>query len=513
MKRALLINIYKYKFMRVPSILKKLFSTGIENALMLCISIIMLSSCSDWLDINVDPNKPSKVNLDQMLPSAEISIVSQIDVCYNIAGGMWAQFWTQNPTSNQYKQYDSYDINRTTLDNEWQALYAGGLKDLQQIKEDSKSSEDWRMYLIAASLQAYAFQLLADMYDKIPYTEALKADKGIINPAFEDGQVVYDSILEDLNFALSKDLKKFTSPINSDFFFKGDANDWKCFANTLKLRIYLRQWKAREADSKAKIQQMFDANTQFLTKDAKIDIFIDSKGKGNPLYESDRRELNTKINIRASQTFISFLTANNDTDERIEYYFTRGTSGEFLGNPQGDFNKNITADEANKMSLARIEATDPVYLFSTAESYFLQAEAKYRLDSNDIAAIKSLYDQGVLAAFARFGLDGSRHISATGNYAFDSNNILKCIITQKWAALAGINGMEAYLEHLRTGFPARTDLSVTDPAYVPGEFTQPIQSVLPTGQYPHRLVFPDSEYKSNNATPAEVKTTVPTWWQ
>ncbi|HPO66221.1 MAG TPA: SusD/RagB family nutrient-binding outer membrane lipoprotein [Bacteroidales bacterium] len=425
------------------------------------LAVLYLTSCSEsWLDVNTDPNNPTSVQPELVLPAAEMSLASQISVNYNIAGSMWAQFWTQNPTSNQYKQYDAYDIKPTTLDNEWRELYSGTLKELQRIKEESKSSEEWRLYLIAATLQAYTLQYLADLYDQIPYTEALKAEDGIMSPHYDNAQTVYDGIINDLNFALSKDLSSFTAPIDGDFVFKGDVQRWVQFANTLKLRIYLRQWKVRQSVAQAGIQELFNSNAEFLTTDAKLDVFVDQKGKGNPLYESDRRELNTKINIRASQTFIAFLTSNNDTDERIAYYFERGSSGEFKGNRQGDFNIPITADEANKISLARILATDPVYLMSAAESYFLQAEARYRLNASS-AEVKTLYDNGVLAAFNRFGLNGSRHITGTGKYVFDTDNPLQSIITQKWAALAGINGMEAYLEHLRTGIPKRSNVDVT----------------------------------------------------
>ncbi len=477
------------------------------------IAVFLFTACSEgWLDVNTDPNNPSNVKPELVLPAAEMSLASQFSVNYNIAGGMWAQFWTQNPTSNQYKQYDSYDIQATTLDAEWRELYSGALKELQYVKTYAKENKEWRLYLIAASLQAYVFQYLADLYDKIPYREALRAEENIMNPKFDDAVLVYDSITADLDFALSKDLSKFTTVISSDFLFNGDPDRWTEFANTLKLRIYLRQWKVRQAVAQAGLQKLFNSNAAFLTTDAKIDVFVDEKGKGNPLYESDRRELNTKLNIRASKTLISFLTANNDTDERIEYFFERGTSGEFIGNPQGDFNKAITADEANKISLARILATDPVILISAAESYFLQAEAKYKLGA-PMAEVRNLYESGVLAAFSRFGLDGSRHIAPTGKYAFDTNDPLKSIITQKWVALVGINGMEAYIEHLRTGIPKRSNVGVDDTGYVPGEFTHPVQSVLPKGQFPRRLIFPDSERKSNPNTPDEVSRTTPTWWQ
>lgn len=469
---------------------------------------IMYSCSESWLDVNTDPNKPADVVPELVFPEALISVGSQITVRYNIAGGMWAQFWTQNPTSNQYKQFDAYDIVNTTLENEWDELYSGTLKELQSVITAAEEKEDWRLVLMATTMKAYTYQYLVDLYDKVPYTEALKAEDNITAPQYDDGSVVYDGLIKEIDAAMAKDFSKNVSPITSDFLFQGDVNQWIKFANTLKLRMYIREWKAREPIAKAGITALL-ADNDFLDVDAQIDVFIDEKGKGNPLYESDRRELNTKTNIRASHTFISWLNANADT--RLTSYFSPGTTGLYIGNPQGDFNKVITADEANQMSLANIQANDPIIFISAAESYFLQAEAQLKLGNT--ADVKALYDMGVNAAFARFGLDGSAFVAPGGAYEYDANNALESIITQKWASLAGINGMEAYIEHLRTGFPVRTTKAATAEDYVPGQFTQPIQSVLPVGQFPKRLVFPASERKSNENTPAEVKCTVATWWQ
>ncbi len=93
--------------------------------------------------------------------------------------------------------------------------------------------------------------------------------------------------------------------------------------------------------------------------------------------------------------------ANNDP--RITYYFQ-------IPNPasinQGDYqNTNATYQAAKTFrNTDHTEATDPVEFISLAESYFLQAEADVRYFGGTNA--KSLYDQGVLAAFAATGDDG-----------------------------------------------------------------------------------------------------------
>lgn len=476
---------------------------------LIALAITLLgSSCTDnWLDVNDNPNLPKEATAELVFPAALVSVTNQVTVGYNISGGMWSQYWTQNPTSNQYKQYDSYDVTNTTLTAEWQELYTGTLKDLWYVKDEAQKRKEWRLNLMATVMQAYTWQLLVDLYDNIPYSEALNGEGGNLSPKFDDGSVIYKDLIAKIDTALSKDMSSFTYEISSDFVFKGDYTKWVQLANTLKLKLYIRQYAKNTAYSKAGIQKLIDEGANFLTTDAKVDVFVDAKGKGNPLFESDQRELNTTNNIRASHTFISWLSENSDP--RINFYFKPGTGGQ-KGNYQGDFNIPITAEQANVYSLAKINATDPTYVISAAESYFLQAEAYFNL--GNLALAKTAYDKGVLAAFSRCGFDGSSFIAVGGAYEFNVAKPLESIIVQKWASLCGINGMEAYLEHLRTGYPIRSKVSGSDDAYIAGTFTQPVNSVLPKGSFVKRLVIPDIETKRNKNTPKAEPTTVPVWW-
>src|SRR4029077_13588701 len=101
------------------------------------------------------------------------------------------------------------------------------------------------------------------------------------------------------------------------------------------------------------------------------------------------------------------------------------------------------------------EATDPVEFISLAESYFLQAEADVRYFGAGNA--KSLYEQGVLAAFAATGNDGSSFIAPGGAYEWGNEveggqtlGAIEQIIRQKWASCAfGCHGLEAFFDKNR----------------------------------------------------------------
>ena len=91
-------------------------------------------------------------------------------------------------------------------------------------------------------MQAYIFQVMTDLHGDIPFKDALKAGKGIIAPAYNTQQEVYDGLITLVNDGIALiDEVTTNHPGTDDFFYHGDMHQWKKFANTLKLKIYLRQ--------------------------------------------------------------------------------------------------------------------------------------------------------------------------------------------------------------------------------------------------------------------------------
>lgn len=481
---------------------------------------LLLASCSKWLDVNTDPNNPSDVAPELVLPVAQASVAGVVGGEFAILGGLWSQHWTQSNSSSQYKTYDAYDIDKTDLNVQWTEMYAGGLNDLETIKNQSAEASEWNIYLQATVLQVYGYQIFADFFDKIPFTEALKG-VATPNPVFDDGEVVYDGLIARLDDALSKDFDATTvKQARTDLVFGSLAKDaqidqWKRFANTLKLKIYMRQTESsRGAAALAAINAMYAAGTEFLSGDAAITQFVDEANRSNILYETNVRQLNTDGNLRLSRTFESFLKANNDL-ARLEGLFHPDVNNPTLiGMVQGNFEAPTTEIPVGTIAIATFHPTTPFFFISEDESYFLQAEALLRI-GRPASEVKAMYDAATEASYAKFGFAFDPSIiGAGGAYEFPEGGstaeMLEAIIVQKWVAMVN-QGYESFLDQARTGYPRISAVPATDANYIPGQWTYSIAGVT-GGLFPKRFLFPSASSDVNTNTPAVVPVTTKVWW-
>lgn len=500
------------------------------------LALVAMMGCSDYLDVNTDPNNPEDASPELLLPAAEQSIAARVGNYYRITGSIWSQHYTQNNTSSQYITTDNYDVeNLNFLENDFTEMFSGPLNDLKYIKTKAEESGNWTNYLIATTLEAYGYQIIADLYDGAPLTDGLQGDIENFTPTWNTGEEVYEELLARLDVALSKDfsLESNRSPEEYDLIFGGDVNMWIRFANTMKLKLMIRWSEKDPSKAQSLISALVNSGAKFLQTDAAISSYYDQPDRGNPMYEADRRNLNTATNLKASLTMVNFLEVNGDT--RLKAFYDAPTAGGAIkGMRQGTSSTPSTQLNSTTISGAKSSPTDPVYFISASEAYFLRAEAAARGFSNEDA--KEMYDQGVLAAFARLfveeeqpdgsirevQLDGSDYIAADGPYEYPNGSEeqnVEAIIEQKWIAQVGANSMEAWFDMLRTGYPSFSDSAPGEPGYdplAPGApiFTFPVDAVTFEGEYPHRLLIPEDEILNNPNAPDQPEDGIltPVWW-
>ncbi len=466
-------------------------------------SLLVFTSCETDLDINKDPDllSPDQVPMSAELPAAITGIGGATGSYLALAGGFWSQYWTQSAIANQYKVIDDYTLTSSNglVTGFWFAMY-DALTDVKNVKANALAESNWNYYLIATTLEVHASQILVDIYGSIPYTES--NNPAILNPKFEEASVVYDKMVADLTEALGKNFSE--SPIenlpgSTDLIFAGDMDKWKQFANTLLLKLYMRQSAVRPTVAQNGITALLNSGAEFLTSDAAITQFVDEDSRSNPLFESDRRQLNVATNLRASQTLGGYLSSNSDP--RLAKFYN-GTTFQV----QGNFD-----DGSSNASVVILSATDAVYFISKAESLFLQAEADVRYGSGLNA--KSLYDQAVQASFTQWGVPTGTLI--TGAYAYPNSTAsanLTAILTQKWISGFPGNGYEAFFEHNRTGIPKKSAVAQTNASYVAGEFAYSVEGKT-GGKFPRRFEYPQTELQRNSNAPATIiPLTEPVWF-
>jgi hypothetical protein len=497
------------------------------------LTLTVVFGCKKITDINTNPNSPplTAATPQVLFPSGVGSTAARVGGELNILGGFWSQYYTQFTLANQFRNIDSYNLTDNDLNGNWNELFAGALQDYQLSITQSKAKGLYNFALMSTCMKAYTYEVLVDLYDQVPYTQALQGAANT-QPTFDKGHDVYLALIKEIDAALAANYKVNLAggDAATDFLFGGNMNEWAQFANTLELKMYLRMVNAYPADAEAGVKKVFGNGIGFLTINAGMNNFVNTPNKDNPFYEYNIRSLNTTTNIKASQTLVSYLVATDDP--RAVSLF--GSSNPQAIN-QGDYNGTNTlyGKAVNPVQTP----LDPVWFISAAESHFLQAEAIVRYSVGTPGSDSTEYKNGVIASFVAnnaFYISTPKkpdtvHKTFTPTASVDSflmkgspvaypktgtqANKIQAIITQKWVSDAqGCHALEGFFDQERTGYPLISPVYSTDDKYIAGQWVYSLNGVTNAKAFPKRLIFPESEYTTNKNTPAQVPLTTPVWW-
>ena len=460
---------------------------------MLAASALFLGSCTgDYLNINDNPNQPVSATPELVLSNALNVTAGRLG--HNEIGNYFGGYWAPSGSYSGFAPERQYDYSSTYGTGVWASCY-DNLNDYQYIL-DKATAQKWSAVSgIAKVMTAFNYQILVDAYGNIPYSDALKGTSSI-RPKYDDGQAVYDGLVKTLESA-STDLKVAISGDNpspgaQDIVFKGDMNKWRRFANTLRLRILMRQTNITGKDLKGEIAKISAEGAGFLKSGESVTGtpgYLKSAGKQNPWWESyvanaAGGDAGQKQAYVCSAFFVNTLQ-DDLKDTRLPRLANKNNAGIYVGVPLGDGNDANLFPKRSWFGPAIIKSFDqPMFLMTSAEAFFLQAEAVQRGYATGDA--KALYEAGITDAFTAAGLTAA---DAMAYYARTTNNIgfaastdkIEAIITQKWIAMFSLTGFEAWSEFRRTGFP-RVPLA-----------TKAIQAKAPA-----RLFYPSSEIATNS---------------
>ncbi|MBV5342269.1 SusD/RagB family nutrient-binding outer membrane lipoprotein, partial [bacterium] len=162
-------------------------------------------------------------------------------------------------------------------------------------------------------------------------------------------------------------------PGAEDLVFGGDMDKWTSFANTLKLKIYMRYVNKDANKYKTQIQALLTAN-KFLTEDAKITSFKAEQTGYNPFYNTFVDRLTGNIN--ANKNLMDSLNAHNDP-RKAKIFTASATGANYNAITTGD-SKNLSGKTIKDFATPTVANTAPVYFFTKEEVLFLIAEAQAR---------------------------------------------------------------------------------------------------------------------------------------
>ena len=458
------------------------------------IVILLLTSCEDYLDVNVDPNNPTSASPDLILPVAQKYTANIIHASdgggrrANGLGNLMMYNWSQSDGFAWYPDEFKYNVTSSFYATIFNDSYTSSLKQYQLL---TQLGERYDYYIaIGMIMKAYHFQLLVDFFGDVPYSEALLR-KDNATPKYDKAQDIYADLLVQLDaaVALINDAANPIVPGADDVMFAGNMTKWKQFANTVKLRIAVRSKNA------AAITAAFANPAGFITADVMVQPgYSKDAGKQNPfwnLYGSDEGGTKTLTHKATCATdyILSYLTTTQDP--RIDFLYEIPPTGTHKGVKQGllDYDTPVVdafvPEKVSNIGPGLLKsASMGACIFTLAESNFNQAEAA--LAQPTLGNAQTFYENGVKASFAYLGAG-----SATAYLAKDFKNVswtsspnkLEAIITQKWIAVNGITAEQSWFDYSRTKFPANL----------------PISAQATTSDRPVRLFYPSNELSANGA--------------
>lgn len=477
------------------------------------LAVFAMQACSDdFFDVDQSENNPTFSTPQLTLPVAQVNTAAYVSGGYgsiNTLGNLWAYTWSASGSHIWYTAETRYEVNSTFRPGTWESGFLNCMANYDFVENYGRSIGDTVTYsnytAIAKIMLAYHYQIIVDAYGDAPYREAFQRGNNP-DPAYDDAEFIYEAIYDDLNLAQQLITNGMNNadviiPGSEDIMLNGDMQMWAKFANSLKLRILLRQSEMGK-DLSAEYTELASNPYGFLGAGETVYAnpgYVQEAGKQNPLWDGFGRSFDGSLASNSEATtgtdfFIDYL--ENTNDPRLRQLFTpigemvpfqyQGGTYTFDGIAQNDNQIDPNAPQAQDLShigpgVLKGPSQSSI-IFSSYESLFLQAEAAERglLPGNP----QALYETAIAESFTELGATGAAgyYSQAINNVGYAaSTNKIEAIITQKWIALTGTNGFENWIEYRRTGFPSGLPAA-------PNALSTTI---------PVRLLYPASEVNTN----------------
>ncbi|SFQ50766.1 SusD/RagB family nutrient-binding outer membrane lipoprotein [Parafilimonas terrae] len=507
--------------------MKRIINIGVWGMVL----VFSLTSCKKYLDINKNPNSAT-TSTPELVLSQALTATANVVNTYNSMGAQLGGYMANAGGYGGFGSSVTYNLGNDDYQNCWNQAY-DNLADYQWIINNTEGNEDYDYYNAAAKImKAYEFQLLVDTYNDVPYTEAFKETENL-TPTYDKAQDVYQSIYALLDEAIQLindgasvgNIQEFS---DNDVMFKGNMDNWKRFANTVKLRIALRGQSGGLSFSNS-----YDP-VGFLTTDAVINPgYQKADGKQNPKWNTWGYTYTGSTANRAwmPTEFIAAFYDGSKLNDYRGYAIFNNFGGSSFGTNQLGYESTsvpsapaagswITPYEEQENNIGVLKGSSMAMpIITLAESDFLQAEAALKGGFGVSGSAQDYFYNGILdsykyiyrlrdgsydlngwdpevdyEAYLSEDLNGDNYLVHYEN-ASSNDQRLEAIITQKYIALNMVNSDQGWNDFRRTGYPkivnGSTDGTKTF-ASLQSVSTRP-------DKLPSRVLYPTSELSYNNA--------------
>lgn len=483
-------------------------------------ALTVFTGCKkSFLDINDNPNDPTDDNITPELifvAGAEGAGARMGSTNFRFLNS-WVGYLSAAGDFAIVQDETTYNIDFTFSNGIWGNHY-NALFDLHLAKTKALAAGDSVLAAASMIMSAKLWQELVDMYGNIPYSQAFQGSQNS-TPAYDQAQAIYSDLLLKLDTAK----RYLTRPANRNFnkfvgavvrigneTLGGEEGDdpakranWTKFANTLKLRLLIRQSQVAGFNPAPEITKIMDGGTtlNILRAGETVSVnpgYVNEDNKQSPFYATygfTPTDADANTSTRANVYIVSKLNQNGDP--RVNRFFAPvgaavvGTTFGSTSNPGGALSSKQGPGLLGDTHTEGAEQDQ--WFFLSFVSMFLEAEAIARgwVAGN----AETAYEAAVLESFVWLGVPNAAAEAAdyltnpNADWANSGATALekaKFIAYQKYLAMTSIDPIEAWSDIRRLDMMPDDDYISVNPARV-------------SNTLPARLPYPQTEYTANNA--------------
>ncbi|MFT4203057.1 MAG: SusD/RagB family nutrient-binding outer membrane lipoprotein [Chitinophagaceae bacterium] len=513
----------------------------ILNILLIGVLTGMLGSCKKQLEEDYqNPETTTSGSLYKLL--AGMFLNKRIHPSYwdyytfkMLGTALFSQIGSVEPATNMYVPNTTYTEGR------WTDYYDGATgtdynydgpgildsyREMQTTYDELTSDEqsEQEIYLVLARIiLCDQTQQMVDLWGDIPFFDAGSlntSSRSISLAAFDDAATIYDSLdvyLTEANEFLSTVSVSdavATQLETSDLYYGGDVDSWRMYANSLRLRLLMRESYYDESKAESEVTTILsDATTYPL---------ITSNDYNTLLNESPSTlvaDLDGAFPTPWAPAYLSDTLMNQNGDPRMDVYYDYPSDATvYTGFPSDGTateyeNNNYTVYDS---ATIQYNYNLPGVIFTASEVNFLKAEA-YERWSLGTAATE--YENGIRNSIDfYYGLNADKELNTTVStswsvlstpsestistfleqsaiaYSGTTTEKLAKIWTQKWVHFFVLQCGDAWAEVRRTGYPVLNFYTASNSS---------------ASQPPNRLLYTSTEtvYNADNYAAVSAKDT------
>ena len=495
--------------------------------LFLLFILITVASCKKYLDVNVSPNNSPTVPPSTILPTTTVGLGFANSNDLNRATSALVQHIAG--VANQTAAYDVYNLDGS-FDNQWNGEIYGNTLNNLQILIDQYASTSPAYSGIAKLEMAYVYSMATDIWGDVPYSQAAMGTKFLF-PRFDKQEDIYQgnaalgiTSLFDLVKSGLADIAKTSnilSPSTDDIVYKGNLSKWTRMGNTLLLKFAIQVSNKNPALATSTIASVITGNNYINSNDLDFEVpFGPTVGNQNAIFTFNNlnrtgdqmlsnRLLNLEKNLNDTIRLSKFFTKTRTTagNPNTPFRFVAFDNGSTATVPaigtRSKYNAYLTGATGGGDTIATgVGGGASIKILTNFQAQFILAESALILGT--AGDPNAYYQAGIRANMQKIGMTDAE---ITNYFATNPTVVIlsgtteqqrQQIITQKYIAWIG-NGIEAYNDYRRTGYPVLT--LVNNPS---GDNP----NVIPT-----RLPYTPSELAANtNAPKPRPKTDIKLWF-